>query len=383
MKHIGGLFPTQTVHPDLHTQFPFAHDDMALLMSGRCGLSHVLADLDAQGESTRPRRVYMPVYTCETVMAPFEKAGYELVFYRVDRRLIPHFLSEDLRGCGAFLLTGYYGFSTWREGTLDGRPPEDLEAWLEALSAAGIKLIFDLTHTLFDPEPLPRTWDYAAGSARKWLGIPSGGFAFKHHGTFDVQPRPADERHIALRKQALDCAARLQQGYDEETAKELDESFWTGELYLRTIFDNMAGDPESAEIAAHLPIAELTAARRANYAELLSLIPRRTEYKGTLIWQVVLPELTEGVCPSHFTLLSDDREPLMAFLRSRGIKVTTYWPISPAVHGELAPAAADICDHIFSIPCDQRFGPEDMRYIAEALEDYLKLLPEGGYKPEA
>ena len=55
--------------------------DIQFLMSGRCAISHCLRDYIAQGGI---KSAYVPVYTCETVLAPFLQLGIELSFYDVE-----------------------------------------------------------------------------------------------------------------------------------------------------------------------------------------------------------------------------------------------------------------------------------------------------------
>ena len=57
--------------------FPF-------MMSGRCGIFRCLQDI-CQHDNRKV--AYVPIYTCETVLAPFEKAGYQLKFYELDENL--------------------------------------------------------------------------------------------------------------------------------------------------------------------------------------------------------------------------------------------------------------------------------------------------------
>ena len=58
--------------------------DLAFTMSGRCGLYYCLEDIMLH--DTR-RVAYVPMYTCETVLGSYEKAGYQLKFYDIDENL--------------------------------------------------------------------------------------------------------------------------------------------------------------------------------------------------------------------------------------------------------------------------------------------------------
>ncbi|MFQ9704217.1 MAG: hypothetical protein ACLR0U_23165 [Enterocloster clostridioformis] len=62
------------------------------------------------------KAAYVPVYTCETVLAPFLKAGYELLFYDVSKDLTPIFDERVLDRISVVNLCGYYGFLQLRQG---------------------------------------------------------------------------------------------------------------------------------------------------------------------------------------------------------------------------------------------------------------------------
>lgn len=47
-------------------------------MSGRCAIYYALEDIML---TDHKRIAYVPIYTCETVLAPFKKAGYKLLFF--------------------------------------------------------------------------------------------------------------------------------------------------------------------------------------------------------------------------------------------------------------------------------------------------------------
>ena len=79
-------------------------------MSGRCANYYALQDICL---SDTKKVAYVPVYTCETVLAPFLKAGYELLFYDVSRDLTPIFDERVLDRISVVNLCGYYGFCSY------------------------------------------------------------------------------------------------------------------------------------------------------------------------------------------------------------------------------------------------------------------------------
>ena len=57
-------------------------------------------------------------------------------------------------------------------------------------------------------------------------------------------------------------------------------------------------------------------------------------------------------------------------LRDQSGTADGYFPVGPLVHPQPESSVQYIYDHIVSLPCDQRFSPSDMQYVAQVLRDY-------------
>ena len=96
MKQIGGFF---TYEPLPETENHYLENlcppggSLRFFMSGRCANYYALQDICL---TDTKKAAYVPVYTCETVLAPFLKAGYELLFYDVSKDLT-HQRRQSLR----------------------------------------------------------------------------------------------------------------------------------------------------------------------------------------------------------------------------------------------------------------------------------------------
>ncbi|MDO5426006.1 MAG: DegT/DnrJ/EryC1/StrS aminotransferase [Eubacteriales bacterium] len=341
MMKIGGSFPyiplPQEPNHFLEKLTP-PTGDLRYLMSGRCGIYYALEDLKLRDSK---RVAYVPVYTCETVLAPFHKAGYELIFYDVTKEMVPVFDPAVLERISVISICGYYGFSKY-----------DREFVAEC-SRRGICVIEDTTHSIFSADGIDPHCDYVVGSFRKWLGVASGGFALRREGKFEVPLLPPDEQHLKWRRECIDLK--------EQGAPEADDLFWKAEMQLRQIFDCYQADPESIAILDFYPVRQLQCRRRANYQYLLEHL------RPTEAWEIVFPELPDGVVPSHMTVYAKEREAFRKVVTGAGISCTSYWPVGPLVSLEGRPEAAYIYEHVCSVPCDQRYGEEEMQRICEVL----------------
>lgn len=101
MRKIGGMFhyePSTPIENGYFSSISSPNDDLAFTMSGRCGIYYCLQEIACHDM----RKVaYVPLYTCETVLAPFEKAGYQLKFYELDQDLHSIFDEAFVRINGA------------------------------------------------------------------------------------------------------------------------------------------------------------------------------------------------------------------------------------------------------------------------------------------
>ncbi len=339
MKQIGGMFyyepckPTQNGYFD---QIGLQGGDLAFTMSGRCGIYYCLEDIMLR--DTR-KVAYVPMYTCETVLGCFEKAGYEMKFYDIDLDLRCVFDQAALDEISVLSLCGYYGFCNYDQ------------QFVRSCKERGIVILEDVTHSLFSADGIDPLCDYFAGSFRKWMGIACGGIAVKQQGKFAKPLLPVDPTHLRQREDAINSA-------DSDT-------FWEGEMRLRRMFDSFAGDPRSESILRHADFKTICAARRENFATILNALP--PELHGI---RPVFPELPATAVPSHFCLYAEDREEFQSYLKDQHIRSTVYWPVGPMVHPEGHPSVQYIYDHIVSVPCDQRYQPADMKRIAAAFAAY-------------
>ncbi|MDR2631479.1 MAG: hypothetical protein LBC60_11200 [Spirochaetaceae bacterium] len=322
-------------------------EDLRFCMSGRCAIYYCLRDL--MRHDTK-RVAYLPAYTCETVIAPYKKAGYELLFYDVSpENLVPCFDRELIPRISVLALCGYYGFSSYNR------------EFVALCAEAGVAVLQDITHSVFSTDGIDCLADYHAGSLRKWMGIPSGGIAVKRQGKFNLPLLPPEEAHIQGRLACFSEQERVVKGEPGASEERVNGIFWETELRLRRIFDVYESDELSAELICHCPWEDIFQKRRENYRYVLSEAP----FGPALI--PVFPELGEGVCPSHLSLYSPDRDATQKKLADLGVKSTFYWPF----HGETTlsdfPGASYVYDHIYSLPVDQRYSREAMGFLCGAL----------------
>lgn len=348
MKMIGGFFPLEYKLSQDNFFDSVCHEnwDLQFTMSGRCAIYHALNDL----KKTDTRRVaYLPAYTCETVVAPYKKAGYQLYFYDVSRDMTPVFDERMLDRISVLSLCGYYGFCNYDR------------IFVKTCRSLGIAVIEDVTHSVFSADGMDGSCNYIVGSLRKWFGIAGGGFAIKTTGRFDSPLLPSHSTHLLLRDVSMSLKADALRNGSKELMAMADQAFWDAEMMLRDEFDAFESETASSNLMIRFDYRDLAHKRRQNYQYLLDMV--RTDRSFT----IVFPELKEGIVPSHFTIYHPDRDRIKQQLQQESIQATVYWPVNGDVDLTRYPQAAYIYDHVLSLPCDQRYGKTAMKRIAAAL----------------
>lgn len=346
---IGGFFCFDPLPEEENNYISNLGGDVRYLMSGRCAIYYALQDLMLTDQK---RVAYLPAYTCETVIGAFEKAGYSIYYYEVDKHFTPIFDHTLIPKISVLSLCGYYGFCSY-----------DRE-FVARCAENKVCIMEDITHSAFSKDGIDPLCDYVVGSFRKWIGVPAGGIAIKTKDCFTLPMQPVEETHLAMRIQAMEMKEKALAAGQPDVVQVASDLFWDAELMLRQIFDANQSDERSIEIIKHYPFEEMISRRRRNYQYLLSHQKPTEEIRPAFL------VLTVEACPSHFTVLAKERDRLQNFLKDQGISATVYWPVPPSVDLKDYPQAQYIYDHVLSIPCDQRYDFEDMERICMALSQF-------------
>ena len=346
---IGGFFCFEQLQQENNGYIASLNGDARYFMSGRCAIYYALQDVML----TDTKRVaYLPAYTCETVIGSYEKANYTIHYYDVDHNMVPIFEDNMIDKISVLALCGYYGFCHYDRD------------FVARCAQRGVSIIEDVTHSAFSLDGIDPHCDYVVGSMRKWIGVPSGGFAVKKKGQFTLPILDPDMTHLDLRISSMDMKEEALKEGKLDVVQIASDRFWSAEMMLRQMFDAHGSDPRSIQIINHYPFSKMIERRRQNYQYLLDHLDP-SEYYST-----VFPTLTKEACPSHFTIYVSDRAALQNYLKSHDVSTTAYWPLPPSVDISQYPQAQYIYNHVLSIPCDQRYGESDMQLVCDLLNQF-------------
>lgn len=322
--------------------------NVVLTSSGRGAITLLLHQLD-----TDKKTVLLPAYICDSVIMPFVELGYECHFYDVEKDLyanIDYLLNFE--NVGIFLHMGYFGFHT----------NSNLERVINCFKEKSTVIVEDVTHTMFSNYERFSENDFYVGSIRKWFGIPSGGFLASKLG-MDNKPLHKHERFNQIRKEALLLKHKYIKTSELKLKKKFLKRFSEAEEILDKDLASYSIDNLSTQLLNKLNTRELIKKRRQNYTYLKDNLEDVNSIK------ILFKVLDENICPLFFPILiKEKRDQVKKSLIDAGIYCPVHWSIPKQIKVDKYKNSYEIYNSELSIPCDQRYGVEDMERIISAIK---------------
>ncbi len=317
------------------------------LRSGREAL-HLVA-LNIKGNKQEPT-VLMPAYCCHSMVDPFEKAGWKVVYYRLNEDLtadldyLTHLLAT-VRPTAA-LTMNFYGSASTQDAVSRIK-----SGYSECLC------IEDFSHCTFSLADIhnPQV-DYYVTSIRKSIGVCDGAVIISHKALDEKWVEVGDTEFVSVRRDCQKLKAQytyLQRGdkkniFFPELRRqegELDNFLGvhriskTGEAMLKTVNGEM-----------------IRYARQSNMKHLLERLQGKVE---TIFG---IERCVEGA-PFSFPILVENRDEVQRKLAQRGVYAPVLWPIVDEAR-VICSVSARMADSMLSLPVDQRYNYDDIEDIA-------------------
>lgn len=354
IKEIGSEFWISEPKISSTNELPYwlkSWGNYVLTTSGRGAMSLLL-----QNVQPKYKTVLLPSYICDAVITPFERHGYTCLYYELNENLEAVFdnyiLENDI---GVFLHMGYYGFPT----------NSSLDHIISRLKEKSVIIIEDITHTLFSDFERSAFNNYYIASIRKWIGIPSGGLLASSEVNFNYD-LPIDDPFVNMRKKALELKTHYVNGTAEVQKESYLKLFEDAEEYLDNHIYSYTIDDLSAFIINGLDNKMIVNRRKENFNFLLK------ELKDLYFLKSIFTELPDEVCPMFYPVyVKTDRVSFRKYLIDNKIYCPIHWPVPNQVKDQYSNRTKYIYNTILSIPCDQRYGIEDMTRIIEVVGNYV------------
>jgi hypothetical protein len=338
--------------------------DIAFLSSGRGAISFVLQNIQLSEDN---KVALLPPFTCHTVIEPFINAGYEVYYYEIDRELayVESSLSHSIakHRPSIILVHGYFGFNTL----------ESMRTDLLKAKESGIIIIEDITQTLYSSFEHIKA-DYYICSLRKWTALPDGALAISTEAPFIFKPDKFDDRLQEAKVKAF-YEKYLYMVEDKGDKEAFLRLFEDAEQILCEQESIFAMNRLSIAIQSNVDVNSLRDIRKNNFRILCDGV------KGIDILQPIFRIIPEDVTPLYFPVFVNcDRKEFQSFLASHNIYAPVVWPRPIQCRTAISDEINFIYSKILAIPCDQRYGDEEMGYIIDMIKKFQHNREnQGGY----
>jgi hypothetical protein len=315
------------------------------------------------GRQTRGwKRLLVPAYYCQHVVASLLRSGLDIVPYSVDclSRAMPSELPPLHQG-DVLLIVNFFGIC---------EPVARPE-----LAAQGIEIIEDHTHDPWSDWAWHSTADWCVASLRKTLPLPDGAVLWSP--ARHAMPLQSEASHARNSASAERLAAmwlkRLYLG-GGDVGKESFRPLYA--LTEQTLHDPgpSAMTPWSKALLHNLPLSAMRARRLTNGEVLRQAL----EDAGEL--DIITTGLSERLVPFSCVVAlpaRSIRDNVRKELLRERIYPAVLWPLDqPAVAG-IPHAAVSLSERMLSLHCDARYGADDMIRVAASLRRAIESAAAG------
>lgn len=300
-------------------------------------------------------RMLLPDYMCETVKDAGKRAGVELAYYRIDRKynFSVNEVEEKMTEDTCLFMAHFFG----------KKMDKEILSYIQKWKDEGTIIIEDVTLSLFssDDEQGVGFGTYVLGSIRKWLPVPDGGFVASYT---EELPEEITATHVSKYTDFYLMVQTMKReyvngGYQDKNLKSLYMDYYG--LSIEELFSDYCLYPMSEWTRNYLQnydVLEIIAKRTKNYDYLYDKLSglRKIELKI---------QRQEGYLPLGMVIQTENRDELLQYMISNDIYCNVHWRLEPS--GE-NPDLTFLAQHSITIPCDQRYGLEELEHIVNVLE---------------
>lgn len=315
MKEIGGYLELELNRGHM------LHEEGILLNCGRSALAYLL-------HSRRIKRIWLPYFLCDSVFNVCKKHGVEISYYHIDKQWIPQDL--HLESSDWLYVVNYYG-------------QINKNKLLDFVKLYG-KVIIDNAQAYFE-EPLKDV--DTIYTCRKFFGVSDGGILFSNNKMEETLQKDESFKRISF---VL--------GRFERNAREFyQEASHNNDIFDQEPVKKMSGLTEN--ILHGIDYNYVKKKRTRNFLYLHDKLSYMNELKVNVV---------EGAFMYPFMV--DNAQMIKNELLKNNIYIPTLWP---NVVNDLPNDWWEwrLANNILPLPCDQRYGIEEMRHIINKIKNIL------------
>lgn len=350
-KEVGSIFPLYPESFD-HQKNSFQPKDKTLYSLCRETFTDIANSLCETNKT-----VLIPAYTCQTVITPFEEAGWTCLFFNIlkDLRIdLEHLRNQVEKHHPALLVVHpYFGMDLNKNET----------TVIQYIRNQGTKVVVDLTQCIFSNQELTFA-DYIVGSYRKWFPIPDGGFLIIQNNCDISQPSEENELFVTRQTDAMYLRGQYFQNEDQRTKQisiRLSKS-------ADHVADNNISPHRMSTFSCQLLEQEDKQSNRQrrinNFTYLFDNIRKSEKYAF-----VCSDKSLVTTVPLYFTLYVENRRDLQIKLAEECIYAPVIWPVEDE-NVLISEDVRYIYDHLLAIPIDQRYDEQDMQRVVDMINRF-------------
>jgi len=299
------------------------HKNAIALNTARNALEYVLI-------AKKYQKVYIPYFTCDVILEPFQKLNIAYEFYKIDENFEPIFDFEKILENQAFLYTNYFALK---------------DKFIKFLAEKTCNLIIDNAQSFFS-KPLRGLDTFY--SPRKFFGVPDG--AYLYSDTKLGQDLKTDKSITRF----------------SHLLKRIDNSAEEGYLDFINNDKSLENNPIkkmsslTSELLASINYESIVAIRKKNMAYLHFSLSASNKLK--------FDTKKIGV-PMVYPLLTKDGNSLRKHLINNKIFTARYWP-NVTNWAKKDSFEYFLAENLIALPIDQRYTENDMKIILNTINDY-------------
>ena len=347
MREYGSEHPAVLL-PDGYFETFNQYGKCTWLRSGREAL-HLIA-LNLNPDKNHPV-VLMPAYCCHSMVAPFEKAGWRVVYYRLNEDLtadldylVQAIVKESPK---AILAMNFYGSASTKEAVacVKNNSPE-------------CKVIEDFSHCTFTLADIFNAQvDFYVTSIRKSVGVCDGSVVISKESLDDSFIEDGETEFVGVRKDSQELKAEYTYSQDKEQKAVFFPELRRQEGELDAFGGVHLISNTGKEMLKVLNGGMIRYARQQNMKHILDLVSGKVES---------IPGIERCLSGAPFSLpiLVKNRNEIQQKLAKRGVYAPVLWPICDKAR-VICPVSARMADEMLSIPIDQRYNYDDIEDIAK------------------
>lgn len=349
MREFGSDFSAINL-PDGYFNALCQYGNCTWLRSGREALH--LISLTLNVEQNEPL-LLMPAYCCHSMVDPFKKAGWKVVYYRLNNDLTVDldYLKRVLLATKpkSVLTMNFYGSASTYEAI----------SLIKNCIPTCI-CIEDFSHCTFSLANIyNKQVDFYVTSIRKSIGVCDGAVIISKIAVDESCIEDRVTNFVTVRHQCQNLKASYTYSQDVSQKNIFYKELRSQEIEL----DAFVGVHRISEIGMKMLNTvngeSIRYARQNNMTHILNLL------KGKLEIVPGIERCLDGA-PFSLPILVKNRDEVQQKLAKRGVYAPVLWPICDEARS-VCPISSKMSDEMLSIPIDQRYNYDDIEDIAKII----------------